>query len=348
MSWRWLHAGLMALLVLSVLLTGCSWGAGKVTSLQLEASDNTLFFGETAQLNAKGVTDKGKTIVVVPDWEIISGSGSLSGSEFQASAWDYVGDVVLRATYKNISAELTISVQGLLGEVPDPFPKPASAFDFLPRVTEEFIVKIGEPVDYFTFMVDINMGRRVLKGRAAFVWDGQIVLSNPYPHSWVNPKLYEEIPEKPRLSHKVRFELIESMVLARGTNYERTVAHEKGTTFEEAQELASRITSESHAEAGWSWGKVETTLTLEFTKRTQQSIKLEQKEKVSRTWSFVNPNDREYYLYSSWNRVDIFYLSDSNGEPLETSPIFAGYGFTSFPVEIRGNSVVQKTWGFGN
>jgi hypothetical protein len=56
--------------------------------------------------------------------------------------------------------------------------------------------------------------------------------------------------------------------------------------------------------------------------------------------------DAYYYLYSSWNKVDIFYLSDSNGVPLEESPIFEGYGFHSYPVEIRGGTVVQKTWAF--
>lgn len=348
MSGRLKSISLLTVVVTVLAMSGCLFGgAGQITSLELGASAELLGFGETVGLSAQGKTEKGKTVTVIPKWEIISGAGTLGDSEFQASDWDYEGDVVLRATYNGVSAEITLTIQGLLRDYPDPFPQPSSAFASLPAVTEEYLVKIGEPVDYFVDKVWLLVMNRQIWGWGRFVWDGTIMLpDDPSPATWINPKLYEEIPEIPRLSHKVRFELIESMVLARGTNYDRSVSHEKGTTYEEAVEMASRITSETHAEAGWSWGKVETTLTMEFTKRTQQSIKIEQKEKVTRTWSFVNPNDRTYYLYSSWNKVDIFYLSDSNGVPLEESPIFEGYGFHSYPVEIRGGTVVQKTWAF--
>lgn len=349
MSGRLSRILLVTVLAFSVFMSGCLFGALNITALELEASDYLLGFGETVQLSAKGITDTGKTVSVIPQWEIVSGKGTLGKTDFQVSDWDYVGDVVLKATYNGVSAELTVTINDLLRNYPDPFPQPASPWVALPAVTESYLVTIGEPVDYFTDWVYINFNGRIIKGWGRFVWEGKIMVpDDPSPGTWANPLFYQELPEIPRLSHRVHFELLETQVLGRGTNFEKSISNRQGTTYEKAVELASRLTSETHAEAGWSWGKVETTLTLEISKRTQESVKVEKEQTVTRTWSFIHPNDYDTYLYSSWNKVDTFYLSDSNGVPLEESPIFAGYGFYSYPVEVRGNTVVQKTWGFNN
>ena len=186
-----------------------------------------------------------------------------------------------------------------------------------------------------------------MKGWARFVWEGEIMIpDDPRPATFANPMHYKELPEIPRLSHRVHFELLDSQILAQGTNFERSVSNRKGTTFEESKELSQRLSSETNATVGWGWGQIETTLTYEISERINTSIKIEEETTVTRTWSFINPNDHDMYLYSYWNKVDTFYLSDSNCIPLEESTIFAGYGFHSYPVESRGNTVVQKVWAF--
>ncbi|NLL47222.1 MAG: hypothetical protein GX249_01440 [Firmicutes bacterium] len=342
---------LLSLAVAFLFLSGCLFGGLKdIDSLELAASQSVLAFGETTELMARGKTKTGKIVSVIPTWEILGGSGTLSESEFQASDWDYEGPVVLRATYNGVSAEITINVNGLLRDYEDPFPVPTSPWVVLPAKTESRVVEIGEPLDFFSTTVYLRrQNGSSLRGWGRFVWDGSIMLpDDPSPYTWMNPKFYEEIPEIPRLSHRVHFELIETQVLGRGTNFSRSVSHRTGTTFEESKELMQHLTSETTASARWGWGEIKTTLTYEIESRTKQSVKIEKEETVTRTWSFEHPNDFDTYLYSSWNKVDTFYLSDSNGVPLEDSPIFAGYGFSSSPVEIRGAVVVQKTWGFND
>lgn len=349
MSRRLVHMSLVTIVLLSLFTSGCIFGGLKnIESLELDASDTTVAFGETLELSARGRTKTGKVVSVIPTWEIVDGSGTLGESQFQASDWDYEGDVVLKATYNGVSAEITITVAGLLRDYKDPFPTPSSPWVSLPDKTEAQLVKIGDPVDFFSNTVYLRMkDNSTLRGWGRFVWDGEIMLpDDPSPATWANPLLYQEIPEIPRLSHRVHFERLETQILDRGTNFEKSVSHREGTTFEESKELATRLTSETTAQASWGWGEVSTTLTAEITSRTQQSVKIEKEETVTKKWSFVHPNDFDTYLYSSWNKVDTFYLSDSNGVPLEESPVFAGYGFSSCPVEIRGNAVVQKTWGF--
>lgn len=349
MSGRLRSVFLAALLACTTLLSGCLFGGTAiVTSLELEASSEILAFGETTELTARGRTENGKVVSVIPKWEIISGSGTLGETDFQASDWNYVGEVVLRATYNGISDEIALEILGLLGEdYVDPFPRPGHPNASIPEVTEEFLVKVGQPLDSFSELGELLvMGRRMV-GWCWFMRNGEIIQpSDPKPGAWATAKWHEKLPDKVHLSHRVRYELIDCQVLDRGTNYSNQVSNRKGTTFQETKELAERLTSETHAEAGWSWGRIETTLTYEISKRTQQTVKIEEEQTVTRTWSFVNPNDYDTYLYTSWNKVDIFYLSDRNGVPLEESPIFAGYNFYSYPIEIRGRTVVQKTWGY--
>lgn len=350
MNGRFLHMSLVTVVVLSLLLSGCLFdGLKNVVSLELAASGSTLGFGETTELNALGTTKTGRVVSVIPTWEIVEGSGTVGESDFQASDWDYEGDVTLKATYNRVSSEITITVAGLLRDYEDPFPTPTSPWVSLPSKTDSQLVKIGDPVDFFSNSVYLRMNGRIIRGWGRFVWDGEIMLpDDPSPATWANSLLYEEIPEIPRLSHRVYFEQLETQVLDRGTNFKKTVSHRQGTTIEQSQELVKRLTSETTAKAQWGWGEIQTTLTAEITSRTQQSVKIEKENTVTREWSFIHPNDFDTYLYSSWNKVDTFYLSDSNGVPLEESPIFEGYGFSSCPVEIRGGVVVQKTWGFNN
>ncbi|HBN96336.1 MAG TPA: hypothetical protein DDZ66_08540 [Firmicutes bacterium] len=350
MNGRSMRVFLVIVTVFAMLVSGCLFGGLKnVVSLELAASDSTVAFGEAIELSALGTTKTGRAVSVKPTWEIVVGSGTVGASNFQASDWDYEGDVTLRATYNGVASEITITVAGLLRDYEDPFPTPTSPWVSLPSKTDSQLVKIGDPVDFFSNSVYLRMNGRIIRGWGRFVWDGEIMLpDDPSPATWANSLLNQEIPEIPRLSHRVHFEQIESQILDRGTNFKKTVSHRQGTTIEQSQELVKRLTSETTAKAQWGWGEIETTLTAEITSRTQQSVKVEREETVTREWSFIHPNDFDIYLYSSWNKVDTFYLSDSNGVPLEKSPIFEGYGFSSCPVEIRGGVVVQKTWGFNN
>jgi hypothetical protein len=68
-------------------------------------------------------------------------------------------------------------------------------------------------------------------------------------------------------------------------------------------------------------------------------VEINPEETAVSTWSFVSPDDALYYLHTAWVRVDTFYLSDSQGIPLEESWIFSGYNLKSCPVEIRGEVV---------
>ncbi len=351
MNGRSMRVFLGIVLVFATLLSGCLFGGLKnVVSLELVASDSTLAFGEIIELSARGTTKTGRVVSVIPTWEIVVGTGTVGESNFQASDWDYEGDVTLKATYNGVSSEINVTVAGLLRDYDDPFPKPTSPWVSLPSKTESTLVKIGDPVDFFSNHVYLLMPNGgTIKGWGRFVWDGEIMLpDDPSPATWANRLLYEEIPEIPRLSHRVHFELLEVQVLGRGTNFKKSISNRQGTTLEQTQELVKRLTSETTAKAQWGWGEIETTLTAEITSRTQQSVKIEKEQTVAREWSFTHPNDFNTYLYSSWNKVDTFYLSDSNGVPLEESPIFAGYGFSSHPVDIRGSAVVQKTWGFND
>lgn len=351
MNGRFMRVFLVIVMVFAMFMSGCIFGGLKnVVSLELGASSNTLSFGETVELVAMGTTKTGRVVSVIPTWEVVFGSGTVGESDFQASDWNYEGDITLKATYNGVSSELTLTVAGLLRDYEDPFPIPSSPWVSLPAKTDATLVKVGDPVDYFKDYVYLRMpNRSTIKGWGRFVWDGAIMLpDDPSPATWLNPLLYEEIAEIPRLSHRVHFELLEVQVLGRGTNFEKSISNRQGTTLEQSQELVKRLTSETTAKAQWGWGEIQTTLTAEITSRTQQSVKIEKEQTVTRTWSFIHPNDFDTYLYSSWNKVDTFYFSDSNGVPLEESPIFEGYGFSSHPVEVRGGVVVQKTWGFNN
>lgn len=355
---RFLHMSLVTtvVVVLSLFMSGCLFGGLKnIESLDLGASESVISVGNTLELSAVGTTKTGRKVAVIPEWEIVSGSGVISESRFHASDWDFQGEVVLRATYNKISADITVAVQGLLQGL-DPFPQPTSAYFLLPKKTESQIVTIGEPVKDFTELIPYRMinkagDSKVQGGWLQFVANGvrtipQFPSREDITFSFFNPNHGILLPEIPRLSHRVHFELIETEVLDRGTNYSRTVAHRTGTTVEQSKELVKRLTSETRAKAEWGWGEIETTLTAEITTRTQQAVRVQKEQTVTKTWSFQHPNDYDTYLYSSWNRVDTFYLSDSKGIPLEDSQIFAGYSFRSYPVEIRGSGVVQRAWGF--
>ena len=343
---------LTILAVTFLLMSGCLFdGLKNIVSLELTASDSTVQVSETIELSARGKTKTGKIVSVIPDWEIVAGAGTVGKSDFQASDWNYEGPVVLKATYNGVSSEIEININGLLHEYGDPFPKPISPWVALPSSTKGLTdyVEVGGEVDFFSDIVHLKEKNSITRGRARFVWDGKIMLpDDPSPAKWANSQLYDEIPERPRLSHTVHFELIEAQVLGKGTNFSKSVSHRQGTTMEQSQELVKRLTSETTAKAQWGWGEIETTLTAEITSKTQQSVKIEKEDTVTRTWSFTHPNDYDTYLYSSWNKVDTFFLSDSEGVPLEESEIFKGYGFHSSPVEVRGAVVVQKTWGFNN
>lgn len=119
----------------------------------------------------------------------------------------------------------------------------------------------------------------------------------------------------------------------------------QGTTLEQASEMFYRLVPKIATSYGWGWSTLAANLEREIQRRTQESVKLEQEKLVTSTWSFVSPDDALYYLHSAWVRVDTFYLSDSEGHPLDTSVAFAKYGFSPCPVEIRGD-VVYVTWSF--
>lgn len=345
--------------LLAIFTSGCIFGGlKKIVSLELSAEKTELLLGDEVELFAVGTTSKGTKVTLIPDWEIVSGSGGIEyntkKAAFSAVDWDYVGDVTLKATYNGITAELTITIDKL-PQAFDPFPTPISPLSFLPNKTESFLVAVGEPIDFLIDIVPIRMvsgsNSKVQGYRLVFVKDG-IPQVPTFPtdrgivFSFYNPYQGTPLPEVPRLSHRVYFERIDSEVLDRGTNYARSVTHRTGTTEEQVNELISHISAELSAKATWGWGEAEAKLTREITTRTQQSLRIEKENSVSKTWSFQHPNDHDVYLYSSWNRVDVFYLSDSNGVPLEESPILKDWGFPSRPVEIRGNGVVQRAWGF--
>ena len=343
---------LVVIVFLAVLTSGCLFGAGPITSLELIVDKSSLLAGETAIVTAVGKTEKGKVVTFQPQREIVSGNGSLepNGSQavFYASDWDHKGTVKLQVTYGKLQADLEIETLGLLGEMQDPFPKPESAFELMPDRTETQIISTND-LSFFSNSVPLKSTAtgRIFNVWARFAWDGQVMIADsPAPNSWVNSLHYSEIPEIPKLSHRVHFERIDIEVLDRGTNYSRSVAHRTGTTKEHATELMWSVTSETTASARWGWGDIQTKLTAEIKSVTKQSVRIEEETTVTKSWSFQHPNDHDVYLYTSWNRVDTFYLSDSNGVPLEESEIFKGWGFSSNPIEIRGSGVVQRTWGF--
>lgn len=78
-------------------------------------------------------------------------------------------------------------------------------------------------------------------------------------------------------------------------------------------------------------------------KYTQEAVEINPEETAVSIWSSIGPDDALYYLHTAWVRVDTFYLSDSEGIPLEESWIFSGFNLNSCPVEIHGE-VVYVTW----
>lgn len=101
-------------------------------------------------MTAVGKIDKGKVVTFQPQWEIVSGNGSLepNGSQavFFASDWDHQGIVKLQATYGKLQAEAEIDTLALLGEIEDPFPKPESDFELMPERTEPQIISTNDLV----------------------------------------------------------------------------------------------------------------------------------------------------------------------------------------------------------
>ena len=77
MSGRLLRVSLAVMVVLSLFLSGCLFGGRKITSLELETSASSISFGDTVELSAHGVTENGKVVSVVPEWEIVAGAGTL-------------------------------------------------------------------------------------------------------------------------------------------------------------------------------------------------------------------------------------------------------------------------------
>jgi hypothetical protein len=356
---RWSAAVVFfSLALVPLVLSGCLFaGAGEVESLELTASQEVLAFGETVQLNAVGRTTTGKTVAVIPDWELVQGTGTLGESSFRASSWGYEGPVVLRASYQGVSAELTLSINGLLGE-PNPFPRPSGPNAALPKATDPDLYQIGEPLseyaEYIFYWVtypfgDLQAAKELL---SYFVRDGNIQKpelmaseKNRYARVAIMDRIYEEelLPEIPRLSHRVHYELIDSEVLGGGTSFSRTISYRQGTTLEQVTELHARLVPDMANSHGLGWSNLSRHLARQILKYTQEAVEVEPEQTAVSTWSFASPDDALHYLHTAWVRVDTFYLSDSGGTPLERSGLFSDYGFSSCPVEIRGE-VVYVTW----
>ncbi len=357
---RWSAAVLFVLTIAALVMSGCRFGGtGEIQTLELAASQEILGFGETAQLSAVGRTTKGKRVAVIADWEIAQGAGTLGESSFQASSVNYEGPVVLRASYQGVAGEITLTINGLLG-ADYPFPNPSSPEAALPAATVPELCEVGEPltefveaISYFVTypFVDLTAIKDIW---SYFVRDGVIQLpeligseKNRYKTALIMERIYEEelLPEIPRLSHRVHYELIDSEILGGGTSFSQAIAYRQGTTLEQATALFQRLFPTMANSYGVGWSTIATHLAREIGKKTQEVVTLEQDRFASSTWSFARPDDTKVHLHSAWVRVDTFYLSDSQGFPLETSPVFSRYNFSSCPVEIR-SEVFYVTWSF--
>ena len=348
-------SAVLSLILVSLVMSGCLFsGAGEIQTLELSASHDILGFGETVQLSAVGKTTKGKKTAVIADWKLVEGAGTLGESSFKASSWNYEGPVVLRASYQGVSAELTLTINDLLGE-PNPFPRPSGPSAVLPKATSPDLYQIGEPVSNYAELITwwvnypIDNFGTFKDMWSYFVRNGSIQIPGPvvrgsYAKANIADYVYEELlPEIPRLSRRVHYELIDSEVLEGGGDFSQTISYRQGTKLEQAEALFYRLIPVIATSYGWGWSSLAGNLEREIERRTQESVKLEQDKIATSTWSFASPDDALYYLHSAWVRVDTFYLSDSQGLPLEYSPVFAKYGFSSCPLEIRGD-VVYVTW----
>ena len=348
-------SAVLSLILISLVMSGCLFsGAGEIQTLELSASHDILGFGETAQLSAAGITKMGRKRPVIADWEFVEGAGTLEGASYRASNWSYEGPVVLRASCQGVSAELILTINGLLGE-PNPFPRPSGPGAVLPKATSPDLYQIGEPASTYAELIGwwvtypFDNLAAFKEMWSYFVRDGAIqmpalVQRGNYAKANIADYVYEELlPEIPRLSRRVHYELIDSEVLEGGAGFSRTISYRQGTKLEQAEALAYRLIPLIATSYGWGWSSLAGNLEREIQKRTQESVKLKQEEVVTSDWSYFSPDDALYYLHSAWVRVDTFYLSDSQGIPLEYSPVFAKYEFSSCPLEIRGD-VVHVTW----
>jgi len=342
------------------MFSGCIFGTapGPLTEIELSPNVGAIMGGEDLTFMAIGKSEEGETMTVQPEWTIVSGAGALraEGKEamFRAVNHQYEGDVVVEARVGDISAQAVITVsRPLMGT--NPFPRLDDPNELLPETTKP-VVTVGEPVD--TYRIERMLTEFILDTRISFLFPTEYVKNGSIiapqtglpSNNWTfyHWKDSRELPEIPRLSHRVHWELINQEVLSRGTNYSRTVEHKSGTEKVHATEFAWSVSSETKAKATWGWGEVQETITATVSSKTSNSVAVKEETSVSEEWSFTNPNDADLYVYSSWNRVDTFYLSDSNGIPVDESPIFADYDLRPNEVSIRGEMVKQHTEPYNN
>ena len=344
--------------------TGCEglFDSATLSSLEISSEQETIAGGGEVTLTASGKDEDGKLMSVEPEWHIVSGPGALSseGSEttYYATDMSYGGEVKIEARVGDITEEKVITVERLLGSEPVQWPEPDSMDYILPHKTAT-VQTVGEPLDHYQVsQIVYNQIRNITQIKPiVYVKDGALV--DPYdslPNGQSEYLIFieggyiaggEKLPEKPHLSWRVHYELLGSASFEYPDTVEWSRSVTYGTTKTKATEFAEETSAEISAGGSWGWGSVQATVSETIEKKTSESLAIMEENTTKWRFNISSKKKEPKTLGGIYQRVVTFYISDSEGVPVDESSVFEGYFMKAREFTMRQKvNYKLKTWHF--
>lgn len=339
-------------------VVGCSNpNVGPAEVLDITLENDVLAFGQTTEITASAKDRDGNTVSVEPEWRIASGPGALSSEVNKATYFatdrEYAGEVKVHAKAGDIIAEKTIEIVRLLRGEKDLIEElePDNYNSSLPDQTrvEE---KTGEPIDYYRsyqLVYDSTRGTYHFKP-VVYIENGSLV--DPYVDEELGSRYLvlsggDKFPEKLHVSWRYHYELLysNSYVYPDNSSYENGITY--GTETTSATEFAKETTKEISVGGSWGWGSVEASLSQTVSNKTTESLTIAREDTDTFTFNFIGLEEKPNTLCAVFQRVVTFYISDSQGVPVNEAGIFADYNLSAreFTVKDKSN-FYTKSWRF--
>lgn len=358
---------LVILLATSMMLSGCIFGfnQGPLAELEIRSDTDYVVFGEEIVLEALGISEKGATVNVSPEWRIISGIGGLrsqgSTAIFFPTDRQYSGEVEIEARVGEITKQISIQSDGLLeGNQNELIPEPT--WNVVPRLPDKTNTSVPTVGSLDAYRMNREWELQVVPGvnyisigklPTTYVLDGVVtdpIEINPFADhkamGW-KPRYANhlipagKLPGVPHLSHHYYYEKLAEYVLDTGVSGSYKLTAKVGTSTTDATELVRSTYKELKGEAFWSWGTVSAEWSETVTSRVSSSVTAYEETTKEHQFSYTAA---EPTLFTVWQRVDVFYVSDEHGVPVDKTDLFDPYKLDPFITEVRSNAFEVVNW----
>ena len=358
------NAAMLFALTVALMVSGCLGGSdqGQLAVLTITADADSAVFGETIALQAVGASSNGRALHVSPEWTIVKGSGSLSGdanqATFLAADRQYSGEVEIAAQVGSITQRITIDVMGcLMGSKNQLIPDPdwGSSGSRLP--SRSFWSEITtKPLDAYRMDRQWSWyGTPLDPMPTTYMLDGG--LTNPrdvdpirkYDRAFLSRLTYTDtsipdgkLPNELYLSHYFYYEkLAEYNLPGEGITSAYSLSAKEGVSTTNATEIVRSTYKELKGDAFWSWGAVSAKWSETVTSRDFSSVTIQKETTTTHNFAYT-PNQPT--VFTVWQKVDVFFVSDDQGNPVNQSDVFSAYKLNSFETEVRSNEFEIITW----